>query len=698
MLSWLARHRPGRRKAKKQPSKTVEVPLVGISTAVPPRPPAFRPRHRSTDRTLVDGDDFHSDSDASLFFEPDLKVPLRRCASPDSFDSLPVRKDQGAKTAAGTVKKETPTHRLGGANPDDPSLWKKSQLLDNGCFGPVSLDYESPVEVPKSKRSKLASGTAHFGAILESSVILGEATNIPYLKGVAGIILVISKSVHATEDNEVNCTRLIKMVNQLASIASRHFEQDGNTPQFLLGVQSLYQAFTRIQQALQESRERSYARRLIESSRDADLLQECEKELQHCLDTFQIRSHIATSVAIKRKDTADQAFEVQVSNMLQTLGAQAVSEIEDMSEVPEPSDEPDDLPPMPQIFYGRENELSELVNLFCQPSHAHAVLLGQGGIGKSSLALALLHRPEIKRQFHHRRLFIKCNSATGAFHLLSRLGSALGLPDVAADAKSYKETVFTSLRCSPVQCLIVFDELDDAWESPSTKREVEDLLTDLSNIPKVSLLLTLRGTQRPMGPAYSKPYPAPLGPLSPEASRQTFFAISDVPEDDADAPLVDVLAHMVGFLPLAITLLAQLAQYEPLPFLTERYREEGTAMLCGDGDDGMEACIERTLYSARVSECPAALEVLGVLARFPEGTAKTEVSALVVSEGRLPAAMVNKCLSVLYTTALVSVVPKNLDAPDPARQQERLMVPPVVRTYLQRHILDGGRYRSLEDS
>ncbi|KAF7354830.1 hypothetical protein MSAN_01397400 [Mycena sanguinolenta] len=491
------------------------------------------------------------------------------------------------------------------------------------------------------------------------------------------------------------------MVVELASVATHHLEENGNTPQFSLGVQSLYDAFTRIGQALQESRERSYTRRFIESRKDSDLLRECEKELQHFLDAFQIRSHIATSVAIKRKDTADQAFEDQVSNMLiPMLGAQVVSECEDIPEVPEPSEEPDDLAPMPQIFYGRESELSELSNLFSQPSQAHAVLLGQGGVGKSSLALALLHQPEIKRQFRHRRLFINCKSAKRSFDLLSRLGSALS--DVAADAESssYKENVFASLRNSPVRCLIVFDDLDDAWDSSSTKLEVEELLTDLSSIPTVSLLLTLRGTQRPRGPVYSKPYPAPfgLGPLSPEASRQTFFAISDVPEDDADAPLVDVLLHMVGFLPLAITLLAQLAQYEPLQFLMDRYREEGTSMLCGDGDDGIEICIERTLYSARVNECPAALEVLGVLARFPEGTPRSEVSALVASEGRLPAAIVNKCLNVLHTTALVPVVPKILGVPDAVRQQERLVVPPVVRTYLQRHILDGGRYRSLEDS
>lgn len=147
---------------------------------------------------------------------------------------------------------------------------------------------------------------------------------------------------------------------------------------------------------------------------------------------------------------------------------------------------------------------------------------------------------------------------------------------------------------------------------------------------------------------------------------------------------------MVGFLPLPITLLGQLAQYEPLPFLLERYREEGTSMLY-DGDVSMEASIEASLYSARVSECPTALEVLGILARFPEGTLKTEVTKLVVGGGRLPTAMVTKSLSVLHMTSLAVVVPRD------AATQERLKVPDVVRTYLERHVLDGGRFRSTVD-
>ncbi|KAJ7082608.1 hypothetical protein C8R43DRAFT_1052281 [Mycena crocata] len=694
MMSWFSRHRPRRRGAKKAaaqsppPSKGGDVALVRISSGVSQCPPAFRgPRRQDTDATLVDGSD--SDSETS-FFDPDSKNPLTRCASPDSFDSLPIKKEKAA--AAAPRPAVAPT-----ANPDDPTLWKKLQQTEPQCFGPVPLDCEAPTKVHRSKWSKFASGTTHsISTILEASIVVGEASNIPYLKGLAGIILLVSNSVQATEDNKVDCIRLSKMVLELASAAARQVEEQVDPDQFSLGIQSLTRAFTRILQALQTSLKRSYTRRLIESTNERDLLRDCEKELQHCLDVFQIRSHIVTRVALKRKDTADETFEDQVSNVLlpvKNLLTQAVSERDDTLELFEPSDELVDLPPMPQIFNGRDNDLSALVQMFAQNSQAHAVLMGQGGAGKSSLALALLHQPQIQEHFHHRRFLVKCATAKGSLGLLSCIASALGLPHIPDATKSsgYKETIFASLSCSNAPSLIVFDDLDDAWDPPVTRLEVEDLLTELSNIPTVSLLLTLRGTQRPLGPAYSKPYPATLGPVSPAAARETFFAISDVPEDGEDAPLIDVLMHMVGFLSMPITLLGQLAQYEPLPFLIERYREEGTAML-SNGDVSMEDSIEASLYSARARECPAALEVLGTLAKFPDGTPKTEVSALVVSGGRLPGAMVNKCLSVLHKTSLVVVVPRDLDAGQP----ERLKVPEIVRTYLERHVLDGGRFRSTD--
>ncbi|KAJ7253231.1 hypothetical protein C8J57DRAFT_1237569 [Mycena rebaudengoi] len=90
-------------------------------------------------------------------------------------------------------------------------------------------------EIPRetmhpSKWSKLASGTAHsVGTILKPAiVVVGEASKFPYLKGLAGIILLVSNSVQV-EDNT-------------------------DSGQFSLRIQSLNRAFTWILQAVQNNK------------------------------------------------------------------------------------------------------------------------------------------------------------------------------------------------------------------------------------------------------------------------------------------------------------------------------------------------------------------------------------------------------------------------------------------------------------
>ncbi|KAJ7513102.1 hypothetical protein B0H11DRAFT_17619 [Mycena galericulata] len=257
---------------------------------------------------------------------------------------------------------------------------------------------------------------------------------------------------------------------------------------------------------------------------------------------------------------------------------------------------PPDLPPAPQIFYGRDNELSSLVGMFSQEGQAHAVLLGQDGTGKSALALALLNRTEIASKFGARRFLVRCDVSAGATDISLRLAEALGLSRIPRHTPP-KNAVLSELAAHPFDSLIAFDDLDGAWTSPCTRVALEDLLADLSAIPSLSLLLTLRGFQRPRGPAYTHPFPPPLGPLPLPAARALFRAISDLPPlagipaaelvetesslqdmptaTDTEAPLIDSLLHHARCLPRGVVRLAQCAQYEPLPFLLARCAEEG---------------------------------------------------------------------------------------------------------------------------
>ncbi|KAJ7785165.1 hypothetical protein DFH07DRAFT_786851 [Mycena maculata] len=362
-------------------------------------------------------------------------------------------------------------------------------------------------------------------------------------------------------------------------------------------IQSLVVAFVSLMQMLWAK----LTPYVVQSRNGPQMLVDCEKEPQRYHDDV---SQDSLGSYLRRREAADAAFEAQVLALLAPVKTRLAELTRDSgrsgpvtrhSVAPHDLETSPDLPPPPEIFYGREQELSALVRTFSQERQAHSALLGPEGAGKSALALALLHSPEIGRKFAARRFLVRCDAAEGATGVLLRLASTLGLSHIPRPAM--RDALLSALRCCPYDSLIVLDDLD-VWAEPRTRLALEDLLADLAAIPSVSLLLTLRGSQRPLGPAYTRPHPAPLGPLLLPAARALFRAISDLPPlpdlptaplpheeppvgdpeqrlEDAYGPAVDALLHYAGCVPRTVVLLAQRAQYEPLPFLLARCAEEG---------------------------------------------------------------------------------------------------------------------------
>jgi len=56
-------------------------------------------------------------------------------------------------------------------------------------------------------------------------------------------------------------------------------------------------------------------------------------------------------------------------------------------------------PPKPAVFHGRDKEVRQLVEQALIIHSAPLGIVGPGGIGKTTLALKVLHDPDIRQQF-----------------------------------------------------------------------------------------------------------------------------------------------------------------------------------------------------------------------------------------------------------------------------------------------------------
>lgn len=177
----------------------------------------------------------------------------------------------------------------------------------------------------------------------------------------------------------------------------------------------------------------------------------------------------------------------------------------------------------------------------------------------------------IAERFGTRRFFVPCDAATGRDDLLTAIAGTFGI-----NGDRLQKKILDRLGDSEHKSLLVLDNFETPWESKASKSDVEALLSALSGLKTLALVVTMRGSERPGKIAWSRPFLPQLMPLGLAEARQTFLALSDCLEDD---PLIEPLLKAVDCVPLAVSLMANLAETDSTETLLLRWEEEKSSLL-----------------------------------------------------------------------------------------------------------------------
>lgn len=245
---------------------------------------------------------------------------------------------------------------------------------------------------------------------------------------------------------------------------------------------------------------------------------------------------------------------------------------------------------------------------------------------------------------------MSCEAAETPSLLITTINRTLKIPNSGFDPL---QELLNYLQQCDQRTFVILDNFETPWLS-ANQESIRQILSQLDSAQSLTILITSRVTVLPQGINWTKPIPPILAPFSLEAAKITFYEIVGQEEIhlNPESTELEELLQLVDMVPLAVTLLASVAQTgESISNLRRAWEKERTAII-SDGSSNkntnIEVSIKLSLNSSVVRSNPRASRLLTLLCLFPDGTDRSGLEQMTSIKNTDSTIRALKLISLIY--------------------------------------------------